>query len=327
MKSIMKCLLILFVLCLCELKANAQGGCDLCGPATGTSKNNAAGNYSATIGVGCESRGLYSFAVGYLAKSYMANSIAMGKFVRSQGTNSIVIGSGASGAESKMLVNSVPNSLMIGFNSAYPTVYVSSANSYNTTGKVGIGNVNPKSKLHVKADANEDAGFILEPVNLSKGAFIQLYDENNRISVKKDSGLSIMSQNSSISFDANNVLMNAKVAINAPKDFSEGYDYALAVAGGILTTKVLVKDVEEWHDYVFEKEYELLPINKLRQYIDENGHLPDIPSESNVLTQGYDMVEMDGLLLKKIEELTLYTIELNNLIKEQQEMIDSLQSK
>ena len=82
-------------LCLCEVKVHAQiGGCDLCGPSTDTYKNVASGNYSATIGAGCESRGLYSFAVGFVAKSYMTNTIAMGKFVKAQATNSIVVGSG-----------------------------------------------------------------------------------------------------------------------------------------------------------------------------------------------------------------------------------------
>ena len=63
------------------------------------------------------------------------------------------------------------------------------------------------------------------------------------------------------------------------------------------------------------------------RFIDENGHLPDIPSEQDVINNGYDMVEMDGILLKKIEELTLYTIELNDIIKRQQEIIETLQSK
>lgn len=327
MKLSVKYLLILFVLCFCEFEMYAQGGCDLCGPAVVSGKNSATGAYSATIGALCESRGSYSFAVGYFAKSYLSNTIAMGRFVKAQGTNSIVIGSGASNADSRMLANNVPNSLMIGFNSALPTLFVSSSNGYNTTGKIGIGNVMPKSKLHVKADANEDAGFILEPTNLSRMAYIQLCDENNKIIAKQNLGLSIISKNGNIDFEANKVSVKAKLNINTSQDFSIGYDYALAVAGGILTTKVLVKEVDDWYDYVFDEDYELLPINSLKQYIDQNGHLPDIPSERSVLSKGYDMVEMDGLLLKKIEELTLYTIELNNLIKEQQDIIDSLQSK
>lgn len=317
------------MLCFCGMGIEAQtGGCDLCGPAVGTYRNVTSGNYSATIGAGCDSRGQYSLAVGYMAKSYMANTIAMGKFVRAQATNSIVIGSGSSNVESHNLINSKPNSLMIGFNSCFPTLFVSSSNGFNTTGKVGIGNVtSPKAKLHIRSDSSEDAGLIIESANVSKMAYVQLYDENNMISVGPDDGMSIMSHNSNINIDADHVLMNAKVAINTTADFSEGYDYALAVSGGILTTKVLVKEVDEWYDYVFDKDYEIRSIGALAKYIDENGHLPDMPSENEVVSNGYDMVEMDGLLLKKIEELTLYTIELNNMIKQQQGIIDSLRSK
>ena len=328
MKPNVKYLIILFVLSFSVLEVDAQiGGCDLCGPASGTSKNVASGNYSATIGVGCESKGLYSFAVGYLAKSYMTNTIAMGKFVKAQATNSIVIGSGSSNADSRMLTNGIPNSLMIGFNSCFPTLFVSSSNGFNTTGKVGIGNIVPKTKLHVKSDANEDAGFILEPSDMSNSAYIQLYNDKNIISVKPNVGLSVMSQNGNINFESDNIVMNAKVAINATENFLKDCDYALAVSGGILTTKVLVKEVDEWHDYVFDDDYALPSINYLQRYIGESGHLPDIPSESNVLANGYDMVEMDGLLLKKIEELTLYIIELNKLIECQQEIINTLQYK
>ena len=329
MKSKFICLIILsIVLCFFEGKVNAQNGCDLCGPATGINKNVPSGIYSATIGTACESLGAYSFSVGYFAKSYMANAIAMGKYVKAKATNSIVMGSGVSSSESRMLINSISNSLMVGFNSCLPTLFVSSSSNYNTTGKVGIGNVTaPKAKLHIRSDSNEDAGVIVEPTNLSKTAYIQLLNDKNRISVQQDKGLSIVSQNANINMDANQVLMNAQVTINAPEGFSEEHDYALAVPGGVMTTKVLVKEVEDWYDVVFDDDYELSSIDDVKLYIDDNGHLPDMPSGQDVLMNGYDMVEMDGLLLKKIEELMLYTIELNNQIKHQQEIIESLQSK
>ena len=120
-----------------------------------------------------------------------------------------------------------------------------------------------------------------------------------------------LSQNDKMSFDADNVDINAK----------------LAVAGGILTSEVLVKEVSEWHDYVFDDDYQLKPIADLEAYINDKGHLPDMPSEKEVLNEGYALVEMDGLLLKKIEELTLYTIGLHKLIESQQKIIECLQSK
>ena len=322
-------IILAIVLSLFDLKVKAQNsGCDLCGPSSGSYKNIPSGTYSATIGYGCDARGPYSFAIGCLAKSYMPYSISIGKFVMAKSTNSMVIGCGNSNVESKMLVNKCENSLMIGFNSIYPTLFVSSSSAYNKTGKVAIGNVIlPKAKLHLRADVGEDASFIIEPADLSKQAYIQLLDENNKITVQRDSGMSVVSKNANINLDANKVLMNAQVTINAPEGFSEKYDYALAVSGGIMTSKVLVKEVSEWYDHVFEDDYKLLPISNVEQYIDENGHLPDMPSEKDVLTDGYDMVVMDGLLLRKIEELTLYAIELNNQIKHQQKIIESLQSK
>lgn len=321
---------LITILELFSIKVQSQtlGGCDLCGPSVGSNKNMASGIYSATIGAGCESQGAYSLAVGLIAKSYSPNAIAMGKYVSAKAANSVVIGAGTSNIESRKLINIIPNSLMIGFNSCVPTLFVSNSSGYNKSGKVGIGNVTiPKAKLHVKSDFNEDAGVVLETSASTNSSFIQFQNESNVISFKKDVGMSLLSQGTNINLTAKNVLMNAKVTINATPDFAEGYDQTLAVSGGILTTGVIVKEVSEWYDFVFEEDYNLMPINEVERFITDNGHLPDIPSESVVLDDGYDMVEMDGLLLKKIEELTLYTIELNKQIEEQQNLIEFLQSK
>ena len=52
-----------------------------------------------------------------------------------------------------------------------------------------------------------------------------------------------------------------------------------------------------------------MPLAELQTFITQNSHLPDIPKETEVLEQGVDLGEMNGLLLKKIEELTLYLLE------------------
>jgi len=96
--------------------------------------------------------------------------------------------------------------------------------------------------------------------------------------------------------------------------------FKLAVAGSILTEKVkVVDDALQWHDYVFEADYELTPINELKKYVEINKHLPDIPSASDVKANGIELGEMNALLLKKIEELYLYTIEQDKQIKALQE--------
>lgn len=311
-----------------EMNAQEKGGCDLCGPASGTTQNVATGNCSVTIGAACEATGAYSLASGLYAKANALSTIAMGKYVRARATNSMVIGTGSSNSDTRALINNIPNSLMIGFSSSVPTLFVSGSAGFNTTGKVGVGNVtNPQSKLHIKSDAKENAGIILEPTDKTNVAFLQMYDANYMISVSSNEGMSLMSKNDKMNFDASNIQMNAKVAINTTDDFIKDNNYSMAVSGGILTTGVLVKEVTEWYDFVFDDDYELTSIDELECFIEKNGHLPDIPSEKEVLSDGYNLVEMDGLLLKKIEELTLYAIELNKLVERQQEIIESLQSK
>ena len=294
------------------MKAQEKGGCDLCGPASGSGQNIATGNYSSTIGASCESTGSFSFSAGYYAKANASSALALGRYVKAKATNAMVIGSGTGYTDAKSLVNTVPNSLMVGFNSSAPTLFVSNSSGFNTTGKVGVGNItSPESKLHIKSDANEDAGIILEPTTDAKMAYFQIYDNKHKIIVNKDNGMTFLSQNDKMVFDANNVDVNAR----------------LSVSGGILTSEVLVKEVSEWYDYVFDSEYQLKTIDDLESYIKENRHLPDMPSEKDILNQGYALVEMDGLLLKKIEELALYTIELHKQIERQREIIESLQSK
>ena len=323
-------LLRVFVLLLCtntfSVNAQNRGGCDLCGPASGSTKNAANGNYSATIGVSCEANGSFSFAVGNAAKSNASMTAAIGKYVRANATNSIVIGSGISNTDTRALINNKANSFMVGFNSTYPTLYVSPSSGYNTTGKVSIGNmVNPKSKLHIKSDTNEDAGIILETSTSANYSYLQFVDVNHRISYKAGQGLQLLSGNDNIVIEGNAVSMNAKVGINVTNNFTEEHDCAFAVSGGILADKVLIKEVSEWYDVVFEDDYPLLSLSELEKYIAENKHLPDLPSADAVKDDGYNIVDMDGTLLKKIEELTLYTIKLSKMLEDQQRVIESLQ--
>ena len=92
---------------------------------------------------------------------------------------------------------------------------------------------------------------------------------------------------------------------------SEGI-YNLYVAGGILTEEVKVQLKSEWSDYVFSPDYKLRALKDVETYISKNQHLPDMPTSENVKQDGINLGEMNALLLKKIEELTLYVIELKN---------------
>lgn len=320
----MKLRILLFVALSCiynSIIAQEKGGCDLCGP-SGSTQNQAKGNYSATIGMSNTTTGANSLAVGQANRTLGSASIALGKFAWASATNAVVIGSGLDNMESKALINNCSGTLMVGFNSKRPTLFVSCSNGGESTGKIGIGNItNPSAKLHLLADSNEDAGLILESFDKVKNkAFLQFNDKNHSIEVSRK-GMNIASINDNLTVDARNIKMMGKVGINTDNNYSGDLEYTLAVNGGILTSEVYVKEVDEWHDYVFADGYKLMPLAELGSYIKENSHLPDLPSQTEVLEKGYDMVTMDGVLLKKIEELTLYIIELQKELQLQQERI------
>ncbi|PRD44964.1 hypothetical protein C5745_18850 [Sphingobacterium haloxyli] len=82
----------------------------------------------------------------------------------------------------------------------------------------------------------------------------------------------------------------------------------LAVNGNIRAKEIKV-EATNWPDYVFRNDFELKPLSEVERYINENGHLPEIPTASEVEIAGVSLGEMNKLLLKKVEELTLHLIE------------------
>ena len=84
--------------------------------------------------------------------------------------------------------------------------------------------------------------------------------------------------------------------------------YKLAVAGSVVAESMTVKLQADWPDYTFKKDYKLMPLSELKTYVDKNQHLPEVPSAAEVTKDGQNLGEMNKLLLKKVEELTLYLI-------------------
>ncbi len=82
----------------------------------------------------------------------------------------------------------------------------------------------------------------------------------------------------------------------------------LSVNGNIRAKEVKV-EAANWPDYVFEEGYNVGTLEGLESYIKTNKHLPEMPSAREVEGNGIQLGEMNKLLLKKVEELTLYLIE------------------
>jgi hypothetical protein len=80
-------------------------------------------------------------------------------------------------------------------------------------------------------------------------------------------------------------------------------------------------------DYVFEEDYELMSLEDLDAYVKEQHHLPDVPSEATIKAEGLNVTKTQMLLLKKIEELTLYTIQQQEQIEAQQQQFLREQSE
>ncbi len=91
--------------------------------------------------------------------------------------------------------------------------------------------------------------------------------------------------------------------------------YKLAVDGKAICTELLVRLVPNWPDYVFKKEYKLPGLDEVETFIKKNNHLPGIPAAATVESSGLNIGEMQKLQMQKIEELTLYIIELKKEIE------------
>ncbi len=93
---------------------------------------------------------------------------------------------------------------------------------------------------------------------------------------------------------------------------------------GITYAREIKVDLNQWPDYVFEEGYELMSLDEVEAYIKKNGHLPGVPSAEEVESEGIGVGETDKILLQKMEEMTLYMIELqkqNEALKKEIEIL------
>ena len=86
----------------------------------------------------------------------------------------------------------------------------------------------------------------------------------------------------------------------------------------MICEEVKVKLSSAWPDYVFEENHQLMPVNKLSEFIKIHKHLPNIPSAQIIEKEGMELGDMQKKMMEKIEELTLYIIDL-------QKQVDDLQ--
>ncbi|SEV91120.1 hypothetical protein SAMN05428988_0368 [Chitinophaga sp. YR573] len=161
---------------------------------------------------------------------------------------------------------------------------------WNSTGNVGVGTVSPPVKLSVYGPNNNDGAISIQS-NVDSRFYIAEGDNMLRIG-----GLNATT-------GVINVINTGNVGIGTTSPGS----YKLAVEGTIGARKVQVKQTS-WADFVFQQDYQLMPLLEVENYVLANKHLPDVPSAVEVEKNGQDLGEMNKILLQKVEELTLYLI-------------------
>jgi hypothetical protein len=114
---------------------------------------------------------------------------------------------------------------------------------------------------------------------------------------------------STVNWTTKDLFVNGTAGIGTSPDPA----YKLAVNGNIRAKEIIVET--GWADFVFEKDYHLPSLSEVEMHILENGHLKDIPSAKTVEKEGVNIGNISAKLLQKIEELTLYSIEMEKRIR------------
>ncbi|SEO96476.1 hypothetical protein SAMN05444671_3866 [Flavobacterium sp. CF108] len=187
----------------------------------------------------------------------------------------------------------------------------------NSIGNTGIGTANPLAKLEVyngnilvRNAANVDNESNIMIAHSIKYADKDTYGTSLRTITQSAGtnayGMQFFTQESYVTGQTEKlrILGNGNVGIGeiSPKN-------KLDVKGTIHSQEVKV-DMQNWSDFVFKKEYNLPTLEEVEKHINEKGHLENIPSEKEVLKNGINLGEMNAKLLQKIEEMTLYMIEM-----------------
>ncbi|NEU66569.1 DUF3450 domain-containing protein [Spirosoma agri] len=254
-------------------------------------------------------------------------------FENTGGSQNTFVGSGAGvSASNQNLVNATA----LGFRAL-----VSTSNSVvlGNAANVGIGTSAPTAKLELVSGSVGTSGLkltnltSLSPATLRASKFLSVDDAGNVVLASTASGAregdtdtteALWQRSGQFlrSSDGNAVVIGNRIS-KTPSG------YKLFVEEGILTEKVKValKNASDWSDYVFAPGYRLKPLAEVAAYIRANKHLPGIPSADQVVQEGLDLGKMNAKLLEKVEELTLYTIQLEQTNQKQQQELELLKQK
>ena len=303
---------ILFLLLLTmPILVNGQFGAHT---ATNTSGSNARYLWTGNVGIGTTQNTVPSdklHVIGnarandFISVNGVFNSInATALYLRTNGSNRVTVlnsgnvGIGTTAPAYTLDVNGTINgtSARIDGNTITGTSWTIASNfNFNSSANIGIGVASPAYKLDVLGTINATA---LRIGGLQVGQWL--------------------AASSNINYTAGMVSIGTTATPAG---------YKLAVGGKVVAEELVIKLQGSWPDYVFENDYKLMPLSEVEHYIKQNKHLPDVPTAKEVDANGVALGELNATLLKKVEELTLYMIELKKENEAQQKLIDELLKK
>lgn len=188
-------------------------------------------------------------------------------------------------------------------------------------GNVGIGTVIPNRMLHI-AGKGTSFGQMIENTGTA-------VSETSRLSFKTASGGSDNRAGAIEWYEANTFKGDIRLLRNGGIEIRNQNDqpiFHLTNTGDIFSKKIKVTQTG-WPDYVFSPSYQLPSLEEVKKFIAKHQHLPGVPSAAEVEKKGLDLGDNQAVLLKKIEELTLYIINQQETLNRQQQQLDGLQKQ
>ncbi|WP_205945798.1 hypothetical protein [Pedobacter frigiditerrae] len=251
--------------------------------------------------------------IGTLTPAY---DLDVTKFLRvgAQGGSDVALLGGGSGIGAQMKLfyhNGAENVRLTGNNDSWLNA---------TIGNVGIGTTAPSEKLSIYGIVNTSPGILSLESHRNDVTYAEvgaLKGKNGTVEVTRIGMLRggetfsgvmnffVKASNDSPLFEAMRIAENGNVGVGTMVPNEK-----FAVNGKIRAKEIKVEpNPATWPDYVFEEDYNITSLTDLEKYIRANKHLPEMPMAKEVAVNGVELGEMNRLLLKKIEELTLHLIE------------------